>query len=65
MTTTPNEPVENPPAPDRDPDANPDIDPQPQPDEGDKPSEPDTRPGSVPVKPSSGDPPLTADPDVT
>jgi hypothetical protein len=61
MTTTPNEPVENPPAPDRDPDTNPDIDPQPEPDRG---GNPDVSPGSVPVEPSSGDEPLTADPEL-
>jgi hypothetical protein len=51
MTTTPNEPVENPPTPQTDPD----IDPQPGPDQGGEPEAPD-------VVPSSGDHPLTADP---
>jgi hypothetical protein len=51
MTTTPNEPVENPAGPGTDPD----IDPQPGPDQGGEAEQPD-------VVPSSGDAPLTADP---
>jgi hypothetical protein len=51
MTTTPNDPVENPPGPGTDPD----IDPEPRPDQGGETEKPD-------VVPSSGDAPLTADP---
>jgi hypothetical protein len=63
MTTTPDEPIENPPLPERDPD----IDPEPAPspgiepgmpdvDPGGEPTAPDVRPDPGPIEPSPGGP---------
>jgi protein TonB len=60
MTTTPDEPIENPPRPDQDPD----INPEPQPPGGGEPVPPDVEPDPGPIKPSS-DGPVNAPPGLT
>ena len=60
MTTTPDEPIENPPRPDRDPD----INPEPQPPGGGEPVPPDIEPDPGPIKPSS-EGPVNAPPGLT